>query len=125
MNSIVKVATLAAVVAGIALSTNEPSFAGNGFNGQGCRNPNREARFDRNHPWRSQVLDRSNNINRRINANRGNLDGHYGQLRAQDAAIRRQEQSYAQNNGGHLTSSERAQLNREENRLNRQITRDR
>jgi hypothetical protein len=84
----------------------------------------REARFDRNHPRRSEVLDRKNNLNRKINANRGNLDGHYGQLKHEDRSIRRQEQRDARMNGGHITRGEQAHLNREENHLNRQIKHD-
>lgn len=85
----------------------------------------REARFDRNHPRRSEVLDRSQNINSRINGNRGNLDGHYRQLKREDRAIQRQAQRDARRNGGHISEGQQAQINREENRLNKQIRRDR
>lgn len=93
----------------VALSC-APSFAGT---------------FAQRHPRRAEVLRRDNNINSRINANRGNLDGHYWQLKREDASIRRQEQRDARMNGGHITRGEQARLNWEENRVNRQITRDR
>lgn len=86
-----------------------PSFAGN---------------FCQNHPRRAQVLRRDNNINREINRERGDLGGHYGQLKAEDRAIRKQEQRDAKLNDGHITRGEQNRLNREENHLNNQIRRD-
>ena len=77
------------------------------------------------HPRRAEVRHRDNNLNRRINANRGNLDGHYGQLKAEDRGIQRQAHAEARANGGHLTRGEQKQLNHEENRVNNQIRRDR
>jgi|SRR5579883_1845489 len=85
---------------------------------------NREARFDRNHPRRSQVLDRNANINQKINTDKGHLDGHYRQLKHEDRAIRRQEQRDARRNGGYITKAQQRQLNREENNINRQIKQD-
>jgi hypothetical protein len=110
----------ALVVGGIIFSANAPSFAGNSLQ---CHQ-NREARFDTRHPRRSEVLDRTGNLNQRINANRGNLDGHYYQLKRADASIRRQEQRDARINGGYITKGQQQQLNHEENRLNNQIKRD-
>lgn len=120
MNKYLKVAVVTASVVGILSSASLPSFAGNhkGFWA------NREQRFDNRHPRRSEVLDRAGNINNRINADRGNLDGHYRQLKREDQAIRRQEQRDARMNGGHITAGEQQRLNREENRLNKQIRRD-
>jgi hypothetical protein len=83
-----------------------------------------DAAFQKNHPGRSEVLGRDANINNRINSDEGHLSGHYGQLKSEDNAIRRQEQVDAARNGGHLTGQEYNQLNREENGLNRQISRD-
>lgn len=80
--------------------------------------------FCQNHPRRAEVLRRDNNINREINRERGDLGGHYGQLKSEDRAIRKQEQRDARMNGGHITAAEQQQLNREENRLNNQIRRD-
>lgn len=86
-----------------------PSFAGN---------------FWQNHPRRAEVLRRDKNINCEINRERGDLGGHYGQLKAEDRAIRRQEQRDARMNGGDITATEQHRLNREENHLNNQIRRD-
>jgi len=120
VNKNFKVAVLTACVLGTLASASLPSYAGNqrGFWG------NREQRFDNRHPRRSEVLDRAGNLNNRINADRGNLDGHYQQLSREDRSIRRQEQRDARMNGGHITAQEQQHLNREENRLNNQIRRD-
>jgi hypothetical protein len=80
--------------------------------------------FAKNHPRRAQVLGRDANLNRRVNANKGDLGGHYGQLKHEDQAIRHQEQRDAKNNDGHITKGEQAQLNKEENHVNRQIKHD-
>ena len=81
-------------------------------------------RFANRHPRRAQVLRRDGNLNRRVNANRGDLGGHYGQLKHEDRSIRRQEQRDARANGGHITRGEQNQINREENHVNNQIKRD-
>lgn len=86
--------------------------------------PSYAGKFWKNHPRRAEVLGRDRNINNRINNNKGNLDGHYGQLKAEDKAIRKQEQFDARANGGHITRGEQKQLNKEENHLNNQIKRD-
>ena len=107
--NILKVTTFAALTLVTVMASSTPSFAGT---------------FAQNHPRRAEVLGRDRCINNRINANKGNLSGHYGQLEREDASIRRQEQRDAHMNGGYITKGEQAHLNREENRLNRQITRD-
>ncbi len=86
--------------------------------------PSYAGRFARNHPRRAEVLGRANRLNYRLNRNYGNLDGHFGQLKRQDQMIRRQEQRDARMNGGYITQGQKQQLNREENRLNREIQRD-
>jgi hypothetical protein len=80
--------------------------------------------FAKNHPRRAQVLGRDGNLNRRVNLNKGDLGGHYGQLKHEDQAIRHQEQRDARHNDGHITKGEQAQLNKEENHVNRQIKHD-
>jgi hypothetical protein len=80
--------------------------------------------FRQQHPGRAEVLGRDSGLNNRINQDKGDLNGHYGQLRAEDTSIRRQEQIDAARNGGHLTGQEYRQLNGEENGLSRQISRD-
>lgn len=77
-----------------------------------------------NHARRNEVLGRDNYINREINRDRGQLNGHYSQLKGEQLAIRRQEQRDFRRNGGHLTMGQQRQLNREENHLQRQVNRD-
>lgn len=80
--------------------------------------------FAQNHPRRAEVLGRDNNLGNQLSADKGNLDGHYGQLTREDQAIRSQEQADARYNGGYITQGQQAQLNHEENRLQNQIVRD-
>lgn len=80
--------------------------------------------FNQKHPRRAEVLHRDNGIKNQINANKGNLSGHYGQLKAEDNAIHRQERADARANGGHITKAEQRQLNREENHLEHQVKHD-
>lgn len=80
--------------------------------------------FWNNHPRRSEVLRRDNGLNRQIQADRGQLGGNYRRLENEDRAIRHQEQRDARFDNGHITAGEQRQLNREENRLQRQINRD-
>lgn len=81
--------------------------------------------FCGNHPRRTEVTRRDNILNREINRDRGDLSGHYGQLKAEDRAIRKQEQRDIRMNGGYLTRGEQHRLNREENSVQRQINHDR
>lgn len=86
--------------------------------------PSNAGSFAQKHPRRAEVLHRDNNLNNRINGNRGNLTGHYNKLERQDRMIRRQEQLDAKMNGGHITKSEQHQLNHEENHVSNEIKRD-
>jgi hypothetical protein len=76
------------------------------------------------HPRRAEVLHRDAYLNAEINHDYGRLNGHFGQLKREDYAIRRQEQRDAYINGGYITPGQQRQLNREENRLQRQINWD-
>ncbi len=80
--------------------------------------------FANNHPRRAEVLGRNRRTNGRLNADRGHLDGHYGQLKSENHAIRQQEQTDARANGGYITKGQQHQLNQEHNQLNRQIHQD-
>jgi hypothetical protein len=80
--------------------------------------------FAQNHPRRAQVLHRTGNINNRINADKGNLSGHYGQLKREDRSVARQEQRDARINGGYITKGQQSHLNHEENHINNQIRHD-
>jgi hypothetical protein len=83
------------------------------------------------HPARAEVigreknqLDRDKHLNHEINHDKGNLSGHYGQLKSEekniehrDKEIRHEERVDAASNGGHLTPGEAKHLNREENHV--------
>ncbi|MBS2007117.1 MAG: hypothetical protein JST01_08750 [Cyanobacteria bacterium SZAS TMP-1] len=99
-----RVAAIAAVA--ITLMSSLPSFAWS------------------NHPRKQEVLRRDNQIKKEINCNKGNLNGHFGQLKAEDKAIKRQEQRDFRKNGGFLARGQQIKLNREENKVQRQINRD-
>ena len=86
--------------------------------------PSYAQRFAQNHPRRAQVLRRDNHLNNKINNDRGQLGGHYGQLEHEDNSIHRQEQRDARVNGGFITKGQQRQLNHEENRLHRQVNHD-
>ena len=117
------------LVALVMLSAITPSFARGLFQeyarsgAQTCGGYPR-GDFAENHPRRAEVLHRDHALNREVQADKGDLSGHYGQLRREDRAIRHQEQSDARANGGYITAREQAQLNREENHVQRQINRD-
>jgi len=80
--------------------------------------------FAQNHPRRAEVLGRSANLNRRVNANKGDLGGHYNQLKKEDQHIRHQEQKDAKINGGYITKGQQEHLNKEENHVSKQIHHD-
>jgi hypothetical protein len=111
MNALIKNNAVlpAALIVAVMLATSQPSYAG---------------QFRQNHPRRAEVLHRDNNINNRINQDRGQLGGHYGQLERQDQSIGRQEQRDARINGGYITPGQQAHLNSEENHVNREINHD-
>jgi hypothetical protein len=76
------------------------------------------------HPRRAQVNSRLDNQNHRINegVKSGQLTRKQAKrLHAEDHAIRQEERAMAAEHGGHITKSEQRQLNRQENRVSRQI----
>ena len=80
------------------------------------------------HPRREEVNSRLENQYDRIRA--GSRDdqltrGQARYLHAEDRNIRGQERLYARFHGGHISRAEQRVLNREENRVSRQIYRDR
>jgi hypothetical protein len=84
----------------------------------------RGGQFAQNHPRRAEVLGRDNNLNNAINQDRGQLGGNYTALKTDDRSIRQQEQADARANGGYITSTQKQQLNQEENQLRQQIGQD-
>ena len=80
--------------------------------------------FQQEHPRRAEVVGRLGNENARIDAGRreGELSpGQARRLRGEDRAIHAEERADARLNGGRITRGEQRQLNRQENRLSRQI----
>jgi hypothetical protein len=104
-----QVSLLSVAALGLLITSSAPSYAG---------------QFQRNHPRRAQVLHRTNNLNNRANADRGQLGGHYNQIKREDRGIRHQEQRDARMNGGHITTGEQNRLNHEENHVSNQVRRD-
>lgn len=102
---------IGATIGGVCL-TQQPSLAW-GWGG-----------FANRHPRRAEVLTRDHIERNELRADRGNLGGHYGQLMHEDRSIQHQEQRDARINGGFITRGQQNQLNREENRLQRQTNRD-
>jgi hypothetical protein len=89
--------------------------------------PENNAAFDKNHPRRAEVLERTDNQKNQVNkaVADGQLTGRQGaQIKREEQGIRRQEQRDAAANGGTITKGEQAQLNREENNTEAQIKND-
>ena len=79
--------------------------------------------FAQQHPARAEVLNRDNREVGKNNAAEATgkiTTQQANRLNREDAAIKRQEQRDARQNGGHITAQEDKQLNREENRVNQQ-----
>ena len=84
------------------------------------------ANWKARHPRRAEVNARLNNQNHRITVERKEGDLTKAQavdLHAEDHGIRAQERFDASQNGGHITSAQQTQLNREENQVSGQIGR--
>ena len=78
------------------------------------------------HPRRVEVNARLNHIDHRIAMERRDGELTRGQardLRREDAGLRGQERFYASHDRSHLTRAEYHRLNREEDRLGRQVRR--
>lgn len=79
-----------------------------------------------NHPRRVEVNHRLAEQYRRIHEERreGELTARQAhRLHVADRHIRRQERRFARHDGGHVTRAEQHRLNREENKVSRQIGR--
>ena len=85
-----------------------------------------DADWRTSHPRRAEVNSRLNNQDRRIHTERreGEITGAQARdLHAEDRGIRAQERFDASHDNGHITRSEKAQLNHEENGVSGQIGR--
>ena len=81
-------------------------------------------KWAKDHPRRVEVNKRLENQNKRIAQGEKNgklTPGQAQQLHKEDHAIRKEEQHMAAKDGGHLTKKDQAKLNRQENRVSKQI----
>ena len=105
-----KAVVLIAFVAGVAGAT-ASAFAG-------------DTKFEKQHPRREQVNHRLERQNDRITkeVKEGDLTkAQARKLRREDRQIRGEERAMASQNGGHITKSEQAVLNQQENAVSKQI----
>jgi hypothetical protein len=82
--------------------------------------------WQEDHPRREEVNNRLNNQDHRINQERreGEIGrGEARQLHREDHRIRNEERRMAARDGGHITRADQHILNRQENRVSRQIAR--
>lgn len=110
--SLTKISIIALVTGFVAVTSAGSAFA--------------ETTWEANHPRRDQVNDRLSNQNHRINQERreGEISrGQARQLHHQDHQIRNEERRMAARDGGHITRFDQRVLNRQENRVSREIGR--
>ncbi|MCX5746467.1 MAG: hypothetical protein NT062_28655 [Proteobacteria bacterium] len=87
-----------------------------------------DTRWEQAHPRRDQVNDRLANQRDRVHAGvqAGQLTrGEARRIRREHRAIRAEERAMAARHGGHLTRAQQGRLDRQENRVSRQIERER
>jgi len=83
-----------------------------------------ETAWEISHPRRDQVNDRLENQDRRIHqeVKEGELThAQAAKLHRQDHRVREEERAMASRHGGHITKREQTALNRQENRISREI----
>ena len=83
-----------------------------------------ETQWQKDHPRRAEVNKRLDNQNKRIQQGEksGKLTpGQAKQLHQEDKAIRKEERHMAAKDGGHITKKDQAKLNRQENKVSKQI----
>lgn len=83
-----------------------------------------ESNWDKEHPRRDEVNDRLKNQSKRIEQEKKEGDLTQSQARklhVEDQAIRLEEKKMASKNDGHITRDQMVKLNRQENRVGRQI----
>jgi len=83
-----------------------------------------ETQWQKDHPRRTEVNQRLNNQNKRINAEEksGQITKAQGaQLHKNDRQIRGEERAMASQNGGHITKTEQKALNQQENKNSKKI----
>jgi hypothetical protein len=105
--------SLSALIAAVSLAAS-PAMADNNT-------------WKKKHPRRAEVNKRDRNLrNRTENAEKsGKITGKQAErLEKEETAIHAQEKADAAANGGHITKEEQRDLNREENKVDRQLRRD-
>jgi hypothetical protein len=86
-----------------------------------------ETQWRQDHPRRAEVNKRLENQNKRIDngVKNGTLTpGEAHKLHKEDRQIRKEEKLMASQNGGHITKQEQKTLNQQENKVSRQIRRE-
>ena len=84
-----------------------------------------QGRWAQNHPRRAEVNSRLALQNQRIHQERrsGEISGLQAfRMHLQDRQIRRGERLMARHNGGHITRQQQHRLNRQENRVSKEIS---
>ncbi|OIQ83875.1 hypothetical protein GALL_343250 [mine drainage metagenome] len=85
-----------------------------------------QTRWERAHPRRDQVLDRTRHLNLRIARERREGELTASQARDLHGAVRQtrlEQRAMAHANGGYITKAQQAGLNQQENAISRQIGR--
>jgi hypothetical protein len=83
-----------------------------------------ETQWQKDHPRRAEVNGRLANQNKRIQQGEQNgklTSGQAKQLHKEDKNIRKEERHMAAKDGGHITKRDQAKLNRQENKVSKQI----
>jgi hypothetical protein len=83
-----------------------------------------EGKFDQTHPRRAEVNHRLNNQDQRIHneVKEGDMSkGKAERMHKEDRHIRHEERAMASRDGGHISKREQDKLNRQENKVSRQI----
>jgi hypothetical protein len=83
-----------------------------------------ETQWQKDHPRRAEVNKRLENQNKRIQQGEksGKLTPDQAkQLHQEDKSIRKEERQMAAKDGGHITKKDQAKLNRQENKVSKQI----
>ena len=87
-------------------------------------NANAETQWQKDHPRRTEVNDRTKLQRARVNqkVDSGQMTAAQGrQIKQEDHQVRQEERDMASQNGGHITKQEQRTLNQQENGINQQI----
>ena len=120
-----KTALFGLMLAGALLTTGAPVWA---------RGPEKNPRFQKNHPRQTQVLNRVDRERNRVNTEykQGKISAQQrNQLRGQIHAVRKEDYADAKANSkngtvrrGYITRGQQGVMNQQENQINREIRQD-